>query len=113
VHHFFFKKKKNLMGCRKLTKMMMVRPRDSKVMRIGKPLEHLQAALKVTKEMSDPVVGICAMGRQISYAVYLFHDMLIWVRLFSLTTTKSLPLTCPTKQKSDFSDPVCFWGQTK
>ncbi|KAG0140751.1 hypothetical protein CROQUDRAFT_664753 [Cronartium quercuum f. sp. fusiforme G11] len=49
-----------------------------KLMRIGKPLEHLQAALKATKESSDPALAALAIGRQLAYAAYLVDDMLIW-----------------------------------
>lgn len=73
-----------------------------KLMRIGKPLEHLQAALKVTKEMSDPVVGICAMGRQISYAVYLFHDMLIWADKIKFITLDKVDLALVNKRAAQF-----------
>lgn len=47
-------------------------------MRIGKPLEHLQAAVKAL-DISDPVLKITAFGRQLGYAGYLFNDMLVWV----------------------------------
>jgi peroxin-11B len=84
------------MDCEKLI-MTIIWTRKSTVMRLGKPLEHLQAALKVTKEISDPVVGVCAVGRQISYAIYLFNDMMIWVR-FSISikfrSTSNPNLTC-------------------
>lgn len=49
-------------------------------MRIGKPLEHGQAAIKAL-EISDPFLKFTALGRQLGYAGYLFNDMLIWVRL--------------------------------
>lgn len=51
-----------------------------KVMRIGKPLEHAQAAVK-SLEIGDPVLRFTALGRQLGYAGYLSHDMLGWVRL--------------------------------
>lgn len=64
-------------------------------MRLGKPLEHLQAALKATKENSDPTLTALAIGRQLAYAVYLFNDMLIWV-IHTLTLTSTLVLHNPT-----------------
>ncbi|GAA5822129.1 hypothetical protein JCM11251_004866 [Rhodosporidiobolus azoricus] len=63
-----------------------------KLMRIGKPLEHLQAAVKGL-DISDPVLKITAVGRQLGYAGYLFNDMLIW-----LHTAKVRPFTAPTAQ---------------
>lgn len=52
-------------------------------MRIGKPLEHAQAAVK-SLDIADPVLKVTALGRQIGYAGYLVNDMLIWVRFSSL-----------------------------
>lgn len=62
-----------------------------KLFRLGKPLEHLQAALKATKTTSDPVVSTLAIGRQLSYSMYLFNDMLIWadkIKFIFLDKTK-------------------------
>ncbi|GAA5854655.1 hypothetical protein JCM8547_004925 [Rhodosporidiobolus lusitaniae] len=61
-----------------------------KLMRIGKPLEHLQAAVKGL-DISDPVLKLTAVGRQLGYAGYLFNDMLVW-----LHTAKVRPFTAPT-----------------
>ncbi|KAE8212696.1 hypothetical protein CF319_g3051 [Tilletia indica] len=49
-----------------------------KLMRVGKFLEHFQAAIKATA-IQDPVVSYLAIGRQLSYALYLIHDALQWV----------------------------------
>lgn len=49
-------------------------------MRVGKWLEHLQSAVKATMQ-ADPVIRMTAIGRQVGYAVYLFNDTLVWVRL--------------------------------
>lgn len=51
-------------------------------MRVGKFLEHLQAALKATA-IQDPVVSYTAIGRQLGYASYLVLDQLQWVRNIS------------------------------
>lgn len=48
-------------------------------MRIGKPLEHAQAAVK-SLDTADPILRYTAFGRQLGYAGYLVHDTLIWVR---------------------------------
>ncbi|GAA6042555.1 hypothetical protein JCM8097_004664 [Rhodosporidiobolus ruineniae] len=58
-----------------------------KLMRIGKPVEHLQAAVKGV-DIPNPVLKYTAIGRQLGYAGYLFNDMLIW-----LHTAKVIPLT--------------------
>ncbi|KAK0554774.1 Peroxisomal membrane protein PMP27 [Tilletia horrida] len=49
-----------------------------KLMRVGKFLEHFQAAIKATA-IQDPVVSYLAIGRQLGYALYLIHDTLQWV----------------------------------
>ncbi|GAA97548.1 hypothetical protein E5Q_04226 [Mixia osmundae IAM 14324] len=49
-----------------------------KLMRIGKPLEHLQSAIKAV-DQRDPVLRVTAIGRQLGYAAYLVHDTLAWV----------------------------------
>jgi hypothetical protein len=54
-------------------------------MRIGKPVEHLQSAVK-SLEKPDPVLKITAIGRQLGYAGYLFNDMLVWVRPISFSS---------------------------
>lgn len=57
-----------------------------KLMRIGKPLEHAQAAVKAL-DVSNPVLKFTALGRQLGYAGYLFNDMLVWAH-----TAKVRPL---------------------
>lgn len=49
-------------------------------MRIGKPVEHAQAAIKALDSAADPVLKATAFGRQVGYGGYLFFDMLVWVR---------------------------------
>lgn len=48
-------------------------------MRIGKPLEHVQALIKC-QSVRDDVIRLLAMGKSAAYAIYLFNDMLSWVR---------------------------------
>lgn len=50
-------------------------------MRLGKPLEHLQAALKATQISTSAGEQITTIGRQLAYAGYLTYDSLIWVSL--------------------------------
>lgn len=49
-----------------------------KLMRVGKFLEHFQAALKATT-IQDPVVSYAAIGRQLGYGFYLILDTLQWI----------------------------------
>ncbi|KAK9896989.1 peroxisomal biogenesis factor 11 [Cystobasidium minutum MCA 4210] len=48
-----------------------------KVMRLGKPIEHLQAALKA-QSIADPILKFTAIIRQLGYAAYLANDHLVW-----------------------------------
>ena len=48
-------------------------------MRIGKPLEHFQSAVKAS-DLPDAALRITAIGRQLGYAIYLLNDTAIWVR---------------------------------
>ena len=49
-----------------------------KLFRIGKFLEHFQAALKAVAT-PDPVLKVTAVGRQLGYACYLILDALQWI----------------------------------
>lgn len=65
-----------------------------KLMRTGKFLEHFQAALKATS-IQDAFVAYTAIGRQLSYALYLMLDTLQWVHgskayAFAPATYKSI-----------------------
>ena len=48
-------------------------------MRVGKFLEHFQAATKAVATIQDPVLKATAVGRQLGYALYLVFDLLQWV----------------------------------
>jgi peroxin-11B len=49
-------------------------------MRLFKPVEHLQAALKAANASSaPPVEQFTTIGRQIGYFGYLSFDMIVWV----------------------------------
>lgn len=49
------------------------------VMRIGKPLEHLQAALRAAQATGDLKEQISTIGRQLGYFGYLTYDAIVWV----------------------------------
>ena len=57
-------------------------------MRIGKFVEHFQAAAKAA-QIGDPILRATAFGRQIGYGLYLVHDSLIWVRRSRLAVVLS------------------------
>ncbi|KAJ3788987.1 peroxisomal biogenesis factor 11 [Lentinula aff. detonsa] len=50
-----------------------------KLLRLGKPLEHLQAALKAALASGPAGEQITTIGRQIGYFGYLSFDALVWV----------------------------------
>ncbi|KAK3808735.1 MAG: peroxisomal biogenesis factor 11 [Benniella sp.] len=49
-----------------------------KLMRIGKPIEHLEAAVAATS-LKDRTLLFCTAGKQLSYAGYLTYDALIFL----------------------------------
>lgn len=61
-------------------------------MRIGKPLDHLQAAVK-SLDVQDPFLKLTAVGRQLGYAGYLTHDMLVWVSASGQSSSVGSKLT--------------------
>jgi len=54
------------------------------VMRLGKPLEHLQAALRATTDTGPMGEQVTTIGRQLGYAAYLSYDSIIWVSRLDL-----------------------------
>ncbi|KAF5375294.1 hypothetical protein D9758_000156 [Tetrapyrgos nigripes] len=58
-----------------------------KLLRLGKPLEHLQAALRASMASGPPTEQIATIARQLSYFGYLSTDAFIWanaVKFWSL-----------------------------
>lgn len=55
-------------------------------MRIGKPMEHFQAAIKATRDVPDPILRSLAIGRQLGYGIYLINDMLVWAEKVKFVT---------------------------
>lgn len=49
------------------------------VLRLGKPMEHLQAALKASFAPGPAVEQITTIGRQLAYFGYLTYDVFVWV----------------------------------
>lgn len=48
-------------------------------MRLGKPVEHLQAALRAAQTTGDVGEQLATIGRQIGYFGYLTYDAVVWV----------------------------------
>ena len=49
------------------------------VLRLGKPLEHLQAALRAAQSTGDVKEQLTTIARQLSYFGYLTYDAVLWV----------------------------------
>ncbi|TFL06595.1 peroxisomal biogenesis factor 11 [Pterulicium gracile] len=59
-----------------------------KLLRLGKPVEHLQAALRASTAPGPALEQVTAAGRQLAYFLYLSYDAFVWansVKLYTLT----------------------------
>ncbi|KXN89907.1 Peroxisomal membrane protein PMP30A, partial [Leucoagaricus sp. SymC.cos] len=68
--------------------------KHSLVIRLGKPMEHLQAALKASLTSDPPAETITTVARQIGYFGYLIYDTLVWA-----STIKFMKLDPRTSQR--------------
>lgn len=57
-------------------------------MRFGKPIEHLDGAVKALS-VKDEFLRYCAVGKQLAYAGYLTFDGIIFVSFAHLYSTRS------------------------
>jgi len=57
-----------------------------KVMRLGKPMEHLQSALTASFSTGPIAENITAVARQIGYFGYLSYDAIIWANSIKFIT---------------------------
>ena len=48
-------------------------------MRLGKPVEHLQAALRAAQSTGEIGEQLTSIGRQFAYFGYLTYDAVVWV----------------------------------
>ncbi|KAK7694499.1 hypothetical protein QCA50_001685 [Cerrena zonata] len=58
-----------------------------KLMRLGKPMEHLQAALRAVQTPADAGEQLTTIGRQVGYFGYLTYDAIVWanaIKFFNL-----------------------------
>ena len=56
-------------------------------MRLGKPVEHLQAALRAAQSPAELGEQLATIGRQLAYFGYLTYDAIVWVSFFRWTRT--------------------------
>ncbi|EJD03852.1 PEX11-domain-containing protein [Fomitiporia mediterranea MF3/22] len=57
-----------------------------KLLRLGKPLEHLQAALRAASSFTRPGEQITTILRQLCYAGYLIYDAAVWANAAKFVT---------------------------
>ncbi|KAF9532051.1 peroxisomal biogenesis factor 11 [Crepidotus variabilis] len=55
-----------------------------KLMRLGKPMEHLQAALRAAFSSSPALETITTIARQLGYFGYLSYDAIVWASTIKL-----------------------------
>ncbi|KAJ6575247.1 peroxisomal biogenesis factor 11 [Mycena capillaripes] len=60
-----------------------------KLLRLGKPMEHLQAALRAALTPAPPLESIATIARQIAYFLYLSFDMLSWAQSIKFANFQS------------------------
>lgn len=63
-------------------------------MRLGKPIEHLQAALRAAQSPSELGEQLATIGRQLAYFGYLTYDAIVWVSTFPYTDRR-VPTRAP------------------
>jgi len=59
-----------------------------KLMRLGKPMEHLQAALRAIQVSGPAGEQIATIGRQLGYFGYLVYDALVWANAIKFISLK-------------------------
>ncbi|KAN0100729.1 Peroxisomal biogenesis factor 11 [Tylopilus felleus] len=59
-----------------------------KLMRLGKPIEHLQAALRAAQSPSELGEQLATIGRQLAYFGYLTYDAIVWANIVKVINLK-------------------------
>jgi len=68
-----------------------------KLLRLGKPFEHLQSALRAAQSTGDIKEQLMAIARQLGYFGYLAYDAVVWANAIKFITLK--PATSQKVQK--------------
>ena len=76
-----------------------------KLMRLGKPIEHLQAALRTALAPGPAAEQLTAVARQLAYFIYLSLDALAWVCLTLVAFILRLDRRRRTLSNSPHSNP--------
>jgi peroxin-11B len=58
------------------------------VLRLGKPVEHLQAALRAALAAGTPQEQVTTVARQLAYMSYLSLDTIVWANGVKFLTLK-------------------------
>lgn len=59
------------------------------MLRLAKPLEHLQAALRASQTRGEKGEQITTIARQLSYFGYLTYDAIVWANAIKFISLKS------------------------
>ncbi|KAL0579119.1 Peroxisomal membrane protein PMP27 [Marasmius crinis-equi] len=73
-----------------------------KLMRLGKPLEHLQAAVRAVLATGSPVEQVTTISRQLSYFGYLTFDAIVWANTIKFVTLQPQTATKVAKISNRF-----------
>ncbi|KAI0815261.1 peroxisomal biogenesis factor 11 [Irpex lacteus] len=73
-----------------------------KLMRLGKPMEHLQAALKAASASGPAAEQLTTIGRQLGYFGYLTNDALVWANAVKFWNLKPSTATRVNKLANQF-----------
>ncbi|RDB29380.1 Peroxisomal membrane protein PMP27 [Hypsizygus marmoreus] len=60
-----------------------------KLLRLGKPVEHLQAALRAALATGPPTEQITTIARQIAYFGFLSYDVIVWANAIKFINLNS------------------------
>jgi len=64
------------------------------VMRLGKPMEHLQAALRASASNKSSVETLLLIARHVGYFAFLSYDAIAWVRHPTFARVSRLKSVC-------------------
>jgi len=71
-------------------------------MRLGKPLEHLQAALRAAQTTGDLKEQVTTIGRQLGYFGFLAYDALVWANAIRFIMLKPATAKAVNKTSNRF-----------